>query len=72
MEIRHIPGKRNPADTITKEVKADDQVYAREVKQMDNELMDPFEFQSKLVMQMFRRSWISCTIRMGQRTSSKK
>ena len=40
MEIRHIPGKINPADTITRQVRSEDQVYAGEVKQMDNELVD--------------------------------
>ena len=40
MEIRQIPGKINPANTITKQIRSEDQVYAREVKQMDNELVD--------------------------------
>ena len=40
MEIRHIPGKINRADTITRQVRSEDQVYAGEVKQMDNELVD--------------------------------
>ena len=40
MEIRHIPGKINPADTITRQVRSEDQIYAGEVKQMDNELVD--------------------------------
>ena len=40
MEIRHIPGKINPADTITRQVRSEDQGYAGEVKQMDNELVD--------------------------------
>ena len=40
MEIRHIPGKINPADMIARQVRSEDQVYAGEVKQMDNELVD--------------------------------
>ena len=40
MEIRHIPGKINPANTITRQVRSEDQGYAGEVKQMDNELVD--------------------------------
>ena len=40
MEIRHIPGKINPIDTITRQVRSEDQIYAGEVKQMDNELVD--------------------------------
>ena len=40
MEIRHIPGKINLADTITRQVRSEDQVYAGEVEQMDNELVD--------------------------------
>ena len=40
MEIRHIPGKINPADTITKQVRSEDQGHAGEVKRIDNELVD--------------------------------
>ena len=40
MEIRHIPGKINPADTITRHVRSEDQCYAGKLKQMDNELVD--------------------------------
>ena len=40
MEIRHILGKINSTDTITRQVRSEDQVYAGEVKQMDNELVD--------------------------------
>ena len=40
MEIRHIPGKINPADTITRQVRSDDQEYAGEVRQLDSELVD--------------------------------
>ena len=40
MEIRHIPGKVNPADTLTRQVKVADEEYAGEVKQMDRDLVD--------------------------------
>ena len=40
MEIRHIPSKINPTDTITRQIRSEDQVYAGEMKQMDNELVD--------------------------------
>ena len=40
MEIRPILGKVNPADTITRQVRSEDQDYAGKVKQMDNELVD--------------------------------
>ena len=40
MEIRHVPRKINPAYTITRQVRSEDQFYAGEVKQMDNELVD--------------------------------
>ena len=33
MEIRHIPGKVNPADTITRQVKVDDAEYSGKVKE---------------------------------------
>ena len=39
MEIRHILGKINPAYTITRQVRSDDQEYAGEVKQLDSELV---------------------------------
>ena len=35
MEIRHIPGKVNPADTITWQVKVKDAEYTGQVKRMD-------------------------------------
>ena len=40
IEIRHIPGKVNPTDTITRQVRSEDQDYVGKVKQMDNELVD--------------------------------
>ena len=40
MEIRHIPGKVNPADTITWQVKVEDAEYTGQVKRMDQELVD--------------------------------
>ena len=40
MEIRHIPGKVNPADTITRQVKVDDAEYSGKVKKLDQELVD--------------------------------
>ena len=40
MEIRHIPSKINLADTITRQVRSEDQGYAGEVKQLDSELVD--------------------------------
>ena len=47
MEICHIPGKINPADTLTRLVKADDQEYAGEVKQLDSELVDTIRIPSE-------------------------
>ena len=35
IEIRHIPGKVNPADALTRQVRGRDEVYAGEVKQQD-------------------------------------
>ena len=40
MEIRHVPSKINPAYTITRQVRSEDQGYAGEVKQLDSELVD--------------------------------
>ena len=40
MEIRHIPGKVNPADTLTRQVKVADDEYAGEVEQLDRDFVD--------------------------------
>ena len=40
MEIRHIPGKVSPADTIIRQVKFEDAEYSGLVKRMDQELVD--------------------------------
>ena len=40
MEIRHIPGKFNLADTLTRQVKVTDNGYAGEVKQLDRDFVD--------------------------------
>ena len=40
MAIHHIPGKINPADTIPKQLRSEDQVYSGEVKQLDSDLAD--------------------------------
>ena len=40
MDIRHIPGKSNPADTITRQVKIEDAEYTVQVKKLDQELVD--------------------------------
>ena len=39
MEIRHIPGKVNPADALTRQVKGDDDLYAGEVRKQDSDWM---------------------------------
>ena len=40
MEMRHIPGKINPAYKISRQVKSDDLAYSAEVKQLDSELVE--------------------------------
>ncbi|MCV6576027.1 MAG: Ty3/Gypsy family RNase HI domain-containing protein, partial [Cohaesibacter sp.] len=35
LEIRHIPGKVNPADALTRQAKGSDERYAGEVKRQD-------------------------------------
>ena len=40
MEIHHIPGKVNPADTIIRQVKVDYAEYTGQVKKLDQELVD--------------------------------
>ena len=39
LEIRHIPGKINPADALTRQVKGRDDAYAGEVKKQDEDWM---------------------------------
>ena len=40
MDIRHIPGRINPADTITRQIQAEDTQYMGQVKQGDQSLVD--------------------------------
>ena len=46
MEIKHIRGKVNPADTITRQVKLEYAEDTRQVKKMDQELVDTIRIQS--------------------------
>ena len=39
LEIRHIPGKVNPADALTRQVKGIDDAYAGEIKKQDSDWM---------------------------------
>ena len=39
MEIHHIPGKFNPPDTLTRQVKVADDEYAVAVKQLDRDFV---------------------------------
>ena len=39
LEIRHIPGKINPADALTRQVKGRDDDYAGEIKKQDEDWM---------------------------------
>ena len=47
IEIRHIPGKVNPADALTRQVKGDDAEYAGQVKQEDADWMDQVRVSSE-------------------------
>ena len=40
MELCHIPGKVNPADTLTRQVKVADDEYAGKIKQLDRDFVD--------------------------------
>ena len=46
MDIRHILGKVNPADTITRQIKAEDEMYSGQVKQVDQTLVDSIRIPS--------------------------
>ena len=46
MEIRHIPSKVNPTDTITQQVEVEDAEYTGQVKRMDRELVDMIRISS--------------------------
>ena len=39
VQIRHIPGKVNPADALTRQIQADDAEYAGRVRQEDQDWM---------------------------------
>ena len=55
MEIRHIPGKVNPADTITRQVKFEDAEYSGQVKRMDQELVDIIHIPSTAIDEEVQR-----------------
>ena len=40
IEIRHIPGKVNPVDALTRQVRAEDAEYAGRVRQEDQDWME--------------------------------
>ena len=46
MDIRHIPGKVNPADIITRQIKMEDDIYSGQVKQVDQTLVDQLRIAS--------------------------
>ena len=46
MGTRHIPGKVNPADTITRQIKMEDDMYSGRVKQVDQTLVDQLRISS--------------------------
>ena len=46
MDIRHIPGNVNPVDTITRQIKAEDEMYSGQVKQVDQTLVESIRIPS--------------------------
>ena len=46
MEIHHILGKINSADTISRQVKMDDEMYSGQVKSVDQDLVDSIRLPS--------------------------
>ena len=64
MEICHIPGKINPIDNITKQVKTDDVVYSGEVKQLDHEFVDAIRIPMEATdRDVCKRNLISFTVK---------
>ena len=46
IEIRHIPGKVNPADALTRQIKGDDIEYAGQVKRQDQDWVETIRVSS--------------------------
>ena len=44
MEIRHIPEKINPTNSITRQARTEDAKYTGQVKELDQELVDVVRF----------------------------
>ena len=69
LEIRHIPGKINPADALTRQVKGRDDAYAGEVKKQDEDWMQHVRVsKTQPQMKKFSVDYDSCTVQMRSRT----
>ena len=55
IDIRHIPGKVNPADALTRQVRADDVEYAGRVRQQDQDWMESVRVPSEATDQEIQR-----------------
>ena len=72
MEIRHIPGKVNPADTLTRQVKVADDEYAGEVKQLDRDFVNNLRIPKDATDVKIQPNSSSCTILMNSSPSRVK
>ena len=55
VDIRHIPGKVNPADALTRQVRAEDAEYAGRVRQEDQDWVDSVRVPSEATDQEIQR-----------------
>ena len=62
IEIRHIPGKVNPADTFTRQAWAGDAHEVAHVKDIDRELVDMIRVAETASDEIFKGSFKTCTV----------
>ena len=72
IEIRHIPGKVNPADALTRQIKGDDAEYAGQVKQEDADWVDqvrvPSEADDKMIQRRLNELYSTKELQQKQET----
>ena len=63
VEIRHIPGKRNPADSLSRQLISDALVRKGSVKDANSEYVQKLRVPLRLQMQKYNQHFISCSVK---------
>ena len=70
MDVRDIPGKINPEDTITRQIKAEDEMYSGQVKYVAQTLVDSIQIPSGASDMQLQGKLNHCIIQQNSRQSS--